>query len=668
MTRAGSLRRVLAAVVVGALAAIVIAIIRMTPAAAGQSIFTTAGEQTFVVPTGVTSLHVTLIGAPGANGGSGSGSGGTAGNGSQVTADVPVMSGETLYVEVGGAGSGTTGGFNGGANATSSSVSAGGGGGATDIRTIDQNTVGTLGSRLIVAGGGGGGGAAGDFSAATGGGGGAGGPIPSAGLPGGTVFGTYHGGGGGQAGAFLNGGTHGAGGTGGIFSGHDGSDGSSGTGGIGGSPATLASRGGGGGGGGGYYGGGGGGSGTNDFPPTAGGGGGGAGSNYLTGTGVTNASASADSTGAAEVDITWADPLPTVTSVAPNSGPVGGGGTAQITITGTNFVAGATVSFGGTAGTNVLVLGSTFIKVTPPAHSPGTVHVTVTTAAGTSAQTSADEFTFVAAPSPSGSTTPSSSPTPSSQPFPLPPVHVFVPARVPSAPTVTVSAGLGSVTVFWTAPSDNDSPITSYIVTPIKNGAIQTGRRFGADLRKARFSNLTPGARYVFAVAAVNAIGVGPAGKSPVVIPMGPPGQPTGVSAVVSADTATVSWSAPADDGGSPITGYAITPILAGTAQSPTTFDDPATTHTVSGLTSGGQYTFQVAAINAAGTGQASSESNLVTVSADAQVGGADPGTDPAALAMTGVNAAGIALVGSCALLAGIALLVYLRIRRPRSG
>jgi hypothetical protein len=140
------------------------------------------------------------------------------------------------------------------------------------------------------------------------------------------------------------------------------------------------------------------------------------------------------------------------------------------------------------------------------------------------------------------------------------------------------------------------------------------------------------------------------------------------VSAVLSADTATVSWSAPADDGGTPITGYVVTPILAGTAEGPTTFDDPATTHTVSGLTSGGQYTFQVAAVNAAGTGQASARSNLVTVSADAQVAGADPGTDPAALAMTGVNAAGIALVGSCALLAGIALLVYLRIRRPRSG
>ena len=38
-------------------------------------------------------------------------------------------------------------------------------------------------------------------------------------------------------------------------------------------------------------------------------------------------------------------PLPTVSSVAPNSGPTAGG--TAVTITGSNFVAGATVTFGG---------------------------------------------------------------------------------------------------------------------------------------------------------------------------------------------------------------------------------------------------------------------------------------------------------------------------------
>ncbi len=50
-------------------------------------------------------------------------------------------------------------------------------------------------------------------------------------------------------------------------------------------------------------------------------------------------------------------PLPTVTSVSPSSGSTAGG--TAVTITGTNFVAGATVTFGGAAATNVVVVSST---------------------------------------------------------------------------------------------------------------------------------------------------------------------------------------------------------------------------------------------------------------------------------------------------------------------
>ena len=49
-----------------------------------------------------------------------------------------------------------------------------------------------------------------------------------------------------------------------------------------------------------------------------------------------------------------------------------------MTITGTNFAAGATVTFGGTAATNVSVVNSTTITATTPAGSAGAVTVTVT--------------------------------------------------------------------------------------------------------------------------------------------------------------------------------------------------------------------------------------------------------------------------------------------------
>ena len=57
--------------------------------------------------------------------------------------------------------------------------------------------------------------------------------------------------------------------------------------------------------------------------------------------------------------------VPTVSSVSPNNGPVAGG--TAVTITGTNFAAGATVTFGGTAATNVVVANSTTITATTPA-------------------------------------------------------------------------------------------------------------------------------------------------------------------------------------------------------------------------------------------------------------------------------------------------------------
>ena len=67
---------------------------------------------------------------------------------------------------------------------------------------------------------------------------------------------------------------------------------------------------------------------------------------------------------------------PTVSSVSPSSGSTAGG--TAVTITGTNFVAGATVTFGAAAATNVVVVNRTTITATTPAGSAGAVTVTVT--------------------------------------------------------------------------------------------------------------------------------------------------------------------------------------------------------------------------------------------------------------------------------------------------
>src|SRR5204862_117972 len=79
---------------------------------------------------------------------------------------------------------------------------------------------------------------------------------------------------------------------------------------------------------------------------------------------------------------TYLAPAPTVSGVSPNSGPTGGG--TAVTITGTGFASGATANFGGTAATNVVVVSSTSITASTPAHAAGAVNVVVTNAGGQS--------------------------------------------------------------------------------------------------------------------------------------------------------------------------------------------------------------------------------------------------------------------------------------------
>jgi hypothetical protein len=84
---------------------------------------------------------------------------------------------------------------------------------------------------------------------------------------------------------------------------------------------------------------------------------------------------------------------PTVTGVSPNSGTRYGGNT--VTITGTNFTGATAVDFDTTDATNLVVVSTTQIRVTAPArYYTGTVHVTVTGPGGTSATSSADQYTY----------------------------------------------------------------------------------------------------------------------------------------------------------------------------------------------------------------------------------------------------------------------------------
>jgi len=90
---------------------------------------------------------------------------------------------------------------------------------------------------------------------------------------------------------------------------------------------------------------------------------------------------------------------PAISSLGTSTGTTAGG--TQVTITGTSFTGTTAVYFGGVAGTNMLVMGSTTINITSPPEAAGTVDMTVVTPSGTSTIVSADHFTYTNATVPS---------------------------------------------------------------------------------------------------------------------------------------------------------------------------------------------------------------------------------------------------------------------------
>ena len=186
---------------------------------------------------------------------------------------------------------------------------------------------------------------------------------------------------------------------------------------------------------------------------------------------------------------------------------------------------------------------------------------------------------------------------------------------VPPAPTgVAAVAGNGQASVSWTAPvSNGGSPLTGYVVTPYVGATAQTAVVAPATATNATVGGLANGTSYTFTVAATNAVGAGTASPATgAVVPATVPDAPTGVTASAGTGSARVTWVAPASNGGSPITGYVITPYLGTVALTPRRYDTVALTQVVSDLERAKSYTFKVAATNANGTGLDSLASNTV--------------------------------------------------------
>jgi hypothetical protein len=175
-------------------------------------------------------------------------------------------------------------------------------------------------------------------------------------------------------------------------------------------------------------------------------------------------------------DLYTYDARPTVSSVSPAAGPTTGGNT--VTITGTNFLSGAGVRFGGTASGSVTFVSATQLKAVAPAHAAGTVDVTVSTPGGTSAIVAGDHYTYEARPTVSG-LSPKAGPTTGGNTVTITGTSFAVGAGVKFGVTASASVTFVSATQLKAvAPAHAAGTVDVTVSTPGGTSAIVAGDHY----------------------------------------------------------------------------------------------------------------------------------------------------------------------------------------------
>jgi uncharacterized protein YkwD len=202
------------------------------------------------------------------------------------------------------------------------------------------------------------------------------------------------------------------------------------------------------------------------------------------------------------------------------------------------------------------------------------------------------------------------------------------PAKAPSAPrTLAATAGAESVGLTWTAPSSTGgAKITGYNVylgtaagaeskTPLNPTPL------AATARAYTATGLTDGTAYFFAVRAVNAVASSPASNESSATPVSVPNPPVKVAAYPANAALGITWAAPENTGGTPITGYNVYKGLtkggeSGTPVNASPLPAGASNYRVTGLANGTKYFVVVKAINAVGTSAASTDVSATATAA----------------------------------------------------
>ena len=215
-------------------------------------------------------------------------------------------------------------------------------------------------------------------------------------------------------------------------------------------------------------------------------------------------------------------PVPRLTGMSTTRGPTSGG--TSITITGTGFTGATSVNFAGTPDTGITVTGDTSITVPTPPSAAGTDDVTVTGPGGTSADNAAFQFTFVPAPVVT-SLDPDNGPVSGGSSITI----------TGSGLTDVSSVMFGDQATGFTV--NGDTSITAF-VPPSDSGVDNVG------VTVSSIGGASSPLQYSYTAAA-----------------SGTPGAPTIGTARAGNTVATVTFTPPASDGGSPITSYTATAV-----------------------------------------------------------------------------------------------------------
>src|SRR5438445_1825374 len=195
----------------------------------------------------------------------------------------------------------------------------------------------------------------------------------------------------------------------------------------------------------------------------------------------------------------------------------------------------------------------------------------------------------------------------------------------PSPPMglAATTASSSQINLSWTAPAENGgSAITGYMIERSANGGSSWSTlvaNTGSTATTYSDTGLAHTTTFTYRVSAINSIGTSSSSGTTSATTLAlAPSSPTGLAATAaSSSQINLSWTAPADNGGSAITGYKIersadggttwTTLVANTGSTATSYSD-------TGLTRSTTYAYRVYAINSVGTNSPSNTASATTL------------------------------------------------------